>query len=314
MNWKLVACLFALTTTVLAMSQINPDYPYNGVGRPFQVRVRKPDSANGDLTVALLLPDAKPFAGPVEVEEGKKDLAKLFPQLWTAKDQRVLHAQLFAEGRAVGPSLVLQPMTIPPLSRLKADGKSVEFPPDEGQAYAGVRAWVDRDIVFDTSLGKMRFRMRPDCAPNTVWNIMQLVQGGFYRDVIWHRVVKMSRGYPFVIQGGDPTGTGDGGPGFAYPLENSSLPHAFGVISIARDTDPNTNGCQVFVCLSRQGTARLDHLYASFGECIEGKETILKIANVPVGANDRPTNPPVIRNAKLVDSAPFGTGPAPVRE
>lgn len=310
---RILALVFGILCAAMAIGQIVPDFPYNGVGRPFLVRVRRPSSADGDLTAALLLPDAKPLGAAVPVGEGRQDLAKLFPTLWTAKDARVLHAQLFAGGKAVGPSLVLQPMTIPQLSRLKADGKTVEFAPDEGQAYAGIRAWVDKDIVFDTTLGKMRFRMRPDCAPNTAWNIMQLVAGGFYRDVIWHRVVKMSHGFPFVIQGGDPTGTGDGGPGFAYPLEDSSLPHDFGVISIARDTDPNTNGCQVFVCLSREGTSRLDHKYASFGECIEGRDTILKIAEVPVGKEDRPTNPPVIRDAKLVDSAPFGTGPAPVR-
>jgi peptidyl-prolyl cis-trans isomerase B (cyclophilin B) len=296
-----------------ASAQIVPAYDYNGVDRPFPVRVKRPPHAAGKLEIKLLAPVTAEAISSAPARTGAADLAALFPNLWKDKKPTVLYAQLFAGSKAVGPALVLQPMTDPPISRLKADGRTVEFVPDEDQAYAGVRAWVDQDILFDTTLGTMRFRMRPDCAPNTVWNIMHLVSGGLYRDVIWHRVVALARGNPFVIQGGDPTGTGSGAPGFSYPLEDSALPHDFGVISIARSTDPNTNGCQVFVCLSREGTARLDHKYASFGECIDGRDTILKIAAVPTGKEDRPNDPPIIRSAKLVDSAPYGTGPKPVK-
>jgi peptidyl-prolyl cis-trans isomerase B (cyclophilin B) len=297
----------------MAIAQIYPTYDYNGVGRPFPVTVKRPARTVGNLEIRILAPVTAAVLGSSPVKVGPNDLAALFPNLWKDKKTTVLYAQLVASNKAVGPALVLQPMTNPPISRLKPDGKTTEFVQDDGNPYAGIRAWVDQDIVFDTTLGQMRFRMRPDCAPNTAWNIMHLVSGGFYRDIIWHRVVALSHGFPFVIQGGDPTGTGDGGPGFAYPLEDSSLPHDFGVISIARDTDPNTNGCQVFVCLSREGTARLDHKYASFGECIQGADTIMKIAAVPVGKEDRPLDPPVIRSAKLVDAAPYGTGLAPVK-
>jgi peptidyl-prolyl cis-trans isomerase B (cyclophilin B) len=295
------------------LAQIRPVFDYNGVDRPFPVVIGRPAGARGPLEIRLVEPGGLAPLDARPVRTGNQDLAHLLPSLWQKKAPKLLYAQLYAGNVAVGPALILQPMTNPPVSRLKPDGKTVEFVPDEDNAYAGIRAWVDQDIVFDTSLGQMRFRMRPDCAPNTAWNIMHLVSAGFYRDLIWHRVVALSRGYPFVIQGGDPTGTGSGGPGFCYPLEDSSLPHDFGVISIARSTDPNTNGCQVFVCLSREGTARLDHKYASFGQCIEGADTILKIAAVPVGKEDRPFNPPVIRSAKLVDAAPYGSGPAPVK-
>ncbi len=304
----------AICLCAASVAQVVPTYDYNGVARPFPVTVKRPPHAGGALEIRLLAPVTADAVAKSPVRTGANDLSALFPSLWKEKSPKVLYAQLFAGEKVVGPALVLQPMVNPSISRLKADGKTVEFVPDEDQAFAGIRAWVDQDILFDTTLGQMRFRMRPDCAPNTTWNIMHLVSGGFYRDVIWHRVVAMARGFPFVIQGGDPTGTGSGGPGFAYPLEDSSLPHDFGVISIARSTDPNTNGCQVFVCLSREGTARLDHKYASFGECIEGAETILRIAAVPTGKEDRPTDPPVIRGAKLVDSAPYGTGPKAVRK
>lgn len=295
----------------MAAAQVVPKYAYNAVGRPFLVRVREPKEAKHLQLELLSAPDARVLArAPTHV--GELDLAKAFPGLWKDKNPHVLYLQLAEGDRKVGPALVLQPMTSPPVSRLKADGKTVEFVPTESQAYAGIRAWVDQDVVFDTDMGRMRFRMRPDCAPNTAWTIMHLVSDGFYRNLIWHRVVAMSHGFPFVIQGGDPAGDGNGGPGFSYPLEDSPLPHDFGVISIARDADPNTNGCQIFVCLSREGTARLDHKYASFGQCIEGAETILKIAAVKVGKEDRPLKPPVIRWAKLVDAAPYGDGPQPV--
>jgi peptidyl-prolyl cis-trans isomerase B (cyclophilin B) len=159
-------------------------------------------------------------------------------------------------------------------------------------------------------MGSIEFQLRPDAAPNTAWTIMELVKGGLYRDTIFHRVVaKRKDGTPFVIQGGDPTGTGSGSAGFSYPLENSPLLHDFGVISIARSTDPNTNGCQIFVGLSREGTKHLDSKYAAFGQAVKGGEVILKIAAVPVGKEDRPNDPPKIKNARLVDAPPYGTGP-----
>jgi peptidyl-prolyl cis-trans isomerase B (cyclophilin B) len=288
------------TLAAQGFAQIVPQYDYNGVSRSFPVALL------GRARVAeLKLMTAEGKVLQTAKATGKKmDLAVALPYLWQNKDPHLLYCQGFSKGVPVGPALVLQPMISPPISRLKADGKTVEFVPEESQAYAGIRAWVDRDIVFHTSMGDMRFKMRPDCAPNTVWEIMHLVTGGFYRNVIWHRVVAMSHGFPFVIQGGDPAGTGDGGPGFSYPLEDSSLPHDLGVISIARDTDPNTNGCQVFVCLSREGTARLDHKYASFGQILEGLDAVKKIAALPVGKDDRPLQPPTITTAELVDSAP----------
>jgi cyclophilin family peptidyl-prolyl cis-trans isomerase len=297
---KLLATVLLLASALEAISQVAPEYDYNGVDRTFPVTLKGPWK-RGELK--LLGADGSVIAS-VKPPSNHVDLAQLFPVLWKQKDSHVLYCQMLVKNVAVGPGLVLQPMTIPPISRLKPDGKTVEFVPGEDQAYAGIRAWVDRDIVFHTTMGDMRFAMRPDCAPNTVWTIMHLVSGGFYRDVIWHRVVALSHGFPFVIQGGDPTGTGNGGPGFDYPLEDSPLPHDLGVISIARDADPNTNGCQIFVCLSREGTARLDHKYASFGQCIAGIDVVKKIGAVPVGKEDRPLVPPVIHSAELVDATP----------
>ncbi len=146
--------------------------------------------------------------------------------------------------------------------------------------------------------------MRPDVAPNTVWNFVQLVQGGFYRDIIFHRIINKHprTGKPFVIQAGDPTGTGSGSPGYSFILEKSSLPHDFGVLGMARSTDPNTNGSQFYVALSREATQHLDGKYVTYGQLVRGKEVIEKVAAVAIGPkDDRPVKPPVIKGIKLVN-------------
>jgi peptidyl-prolyl cis-trans isomerase B (cyclophilin B) len=305
-------CLSLLLLPVLAPADIVPSQLYNGINRPLKVQVRPPLRAE---SIELQLWDAtgtKPIATK-SVRPGSNDLAKLFPELWTSKPNGVKYVQLVADGKPTDAPLVLQPMTSPQISRLAADGKTVEFVPDEDQEFAGYRAYPDRNLVIETSMGKMEFRLRPDAAPNTTFNVRGFVEGGLYNDTIFHRVVaKRADGTPFVIQGGDPAGTGSGGPGWAYPLENSTLPHDFGVISIARSTDPNTNGCQIFVCLSRAGTKHLDSRYAAFGQLIKGAEVVLKIGAVPVGKADRPNDPPKIHRMKLVPASPFGSGPKPL--
>ncbi|MBL8877234.1 MAG: peptidylprolyl isomerase [Phycisphaerae bacterium] len=167
---------------------------------------------------------------------------------------------------------------------------------------------------METDKGVIEFQLRPDVAPNTAWNFRELVGGGFYTDIIFHRIVpKLQSGHPFVIQVGDPTATGTGGPGYNIDLEQSSLQHDFGVLSMARSGDPNSNGSQVFVCLSRPGTAFLDGNYTTFGQAISGADVIRAIAASPIGAEGRPTDPmPLIKTATLVDAAPYGTGPKPI--
>jgi peptidyl-prolyl cis-trans isomerase B (cyclophilin B) len=167
---------------------------------------------------------------------------------------------------------------------------------------------------MSTSEGDIVFRMRPEHAPNTVWNFLSLADGGFYTDVIFHRVVPgRGGGPPFVIQAGDPRGEGMGGPGYFIDLERSGLLHDFGVLSMARSNDPDSNGSQIFVCLSREATMPLDGLYTSFGEAVEGAEAIIAIERTPLGPDgSRPVDPPVIRSVRLVDAPPRGTGPQPV--
>jgi peptidyl-prolyl cis-trans isomerase B (cyclophilin B) len=117
-------------------------------------------------------------------------------------------------------------------------------------------------------------------------------------------------GEPFVIQSGDPTGGGDGGPGYPLPMEPGGLRHEFGVISMARADHPDSAGSQFFICLSRAGTARLDGQYCAFGYAVEGARTIQAIAAVELAdvAAGRPVDPPVVVRAELVGAPPRTPG------
>lgn len=316
-----------------AAGQLVPERLYYGVGRSAPMEVRAPETFSGEVSIALHEFGVEAPAARAPAAVGRVDLAMLFPMLWTRETPTVLYAQLELDGEGFGPPVVLQPLLTPnTAANVSAQnplqptfGKGVVAFEDERLArqfqaglvesaersvtYSGLRAYVDRLAVLDTTLGEMTFRLRPDAAPNTAFNFRQLVEGGFYTDIIFHRVVAQTpSGDPFVIQTGDPSGAGEGGPGYFVDLERSTLGHDFGVLSMARATDPNTNGSQIFVCLSREGTARLDGLYTSFAEAVAGADTIMAIGAVEVGESDRPVDPPVIRSGRLIDAPPFGEG------
>ena len=136
--------------------------------------------------------------------------------------------------------------------------------------------------------GVIRAELYPDVAPKTVENFVSLVQKGFYDGVIFHRVIP-----GFMILGGDPTGTGMGGPGHTIPGEftangfKNDLKHTRGVLSMARTMDPNSAGSQFFIM--HMDAPHLDGQYAAFGKVIEGIEVVDSIARTPRNmANDKP--------------------------
>ncbi|WP_374018170.1 peptidylprolyl isomerase [Paenibacillus thiaminolyticus] len=134
---------------------------------------------------------------------------------------------------------------------------------------------------------KIEVELYPDTAPNTVNNFISLVNKGFYDGLIFHRVIP-----GFMIQGGDPQGTGIGGPGYSIKGEFSSngvtndLKHTEGVISMARSMDPDSAGSQFFIMDA--DAPHLDEQYAAFGKVTSGIETVHDIANVNRDASDRP--------------------------
>ena len=136
--------------------------------------------------------------------------------------------------------------------------------------------------------GTFTAELYPEYAPNTVANFVTLAQNGFYNGLIFHRVIK-----GFMIQGGDPTGTGMGGPGYSikgefaanYYRENT-LRHTRGVLSMARSMMPNSAGSQFFVM--HQNAPHLDGQYAAFGKVTGGMETVDAIAETRTDRSDRP--------------------------
>ena len=133
----------------------------------------------------------------------------------------------------------------------------------------------------------MKGELYPDAAPQSVYNFIDLANKGFYDGLIFHRVIK-----GFMIQGGDPTGTGMGGPGYCIKGEfymngvDNKLKHKRGVLSMARSSNPNSAGSQFF--LMHEDAPHLDKQYAAFGKVTEGLAVIDEIASVKVDMNDRP--------------------------
>ena len=140
----------------------------------------------------------------------------------------------------------------------------------------------------------------PDIAPITVENFKKLVSEGFYDGLIFHRVIP-----GFMIQGGDPTGTGMGGPGwqikgeFAANGVKNDLKHTRGVISMARSMDPNSAGSQFFIM--HENAPHLDGQYAAFGKVVSGIEYVDEIAAVPTDYSDRPKFDCVMQKLTFVE-------------
>jgi peptidyl-prolyl cis-trans isomerase A (cyclophilin A) len=141
--------------------------------------------------------------------------------------------------------------------------------------------------AFDTTEGQFKIRLFADRAPRTVENFVSLAEGAktgkpFYDGTVFHRVIP-----DFMIQGGDPEGTGRGGPGYKFADEfHPDLRHSKpGMLSMA-NSGPNTNGSQFFITVA--ATPWLDQRHSVFGEVVEGYEVVKKISEVRRGAQDRP--------------------------
>lgn len=142
-------------------------------------------------------------------------------------------------------------------------------------------------VTFKTNKGTVTAELYPETAPNTVNNFVSLIKRGFYDGTIFHRVIP-----GFMIQGGDPEGTGMGGPGYGIKGEFSSngfkndLQHTTGVLSMARSQNPNSAGSQFFIMVD--DAPYLDSQYAAFGKVIEGIEVCQAIVSQQRDRADRP--------------------------
>ena len=155
-------------------------------------------------------------------------------------------------------------------------------------------------VKFEMENGKtITAELYPEIAPNTVANFVTLVQSGFYDGVIFHRVIP-----GFMIQGGDPQGTGMGGPGYTIKGEfarngfkQNNLRHTRGVLSMARTMMPNSAGSQFFIM--HADAPHLDGEYAAFGKVTDGMDTVDEIAATRTGRQDRPVTDQRIARATV---------------
>lgn len=151
-------------------------------------------------------------------------------------------------------------------------------------------------VVFETNQGNIELKLMPDIAPKTCENFSKLVEKGYYNGLIFHRVIK-----GFMIQGGDPTGTGMGGESiWGKPFEDEVTPvvkfDAPGILAMA-NAGPNTNGSQFFITCA--ATPWLNMRHTIFGEVVSGLDAVQKIENTPVGASERPIMQQKINRAYL---------------
>ena len=284
---------------------------------------------------------------PINLGAHSVDLAGAFPVIWTARSPRVLYCQLYIDNEPTGAPLVVEPLLTrpaPPDNMLEAmlnsaynnnDTESIDrlinlseedrarlraLPAPEDAASAGlltgVRVYPLPRVVMRTTQGTLTLRVRPDAAPRTVRRFVELVEDGYYTDLAFHRVVRADEnGRRVLVQTGDPTGTGAGTPGQHFDFEPSSLRHAYGVLSMARDPErANSNGAQFFICLSDAAGVRFDGKYTAFAEIVEGADALEAIVRTPLGRTDpddpdspreRPLEPVTIISASLTPAPPM---------
>jgi cyclophilin family peptidyl-prolyl cis-trans isomerase len=149
--------------------------------------------------------------------------------------------------------------------------------------------------TLHTSEGAIELELYPDAAPKTVENFEKLSGDGFYEGVIFHRVIP-----DFMIQGGDPTGTGTGGPGYEFEDEFNEHRVTRGALAMA-NAGPNTNGSQFFIVTAEEASW-LDGKHTVFGRVTAGMDAVDRISQAERDANDRPRTPVTIERVELAEN------------
>ncbi len=148
------------------------------------------------------------------------------------------------------------------------------------------------NATLHTNHGPIEIELFDDDAPKTVDNFVKLARDGFYDGVIFHRVIP-----DFMIQGGDPTGSGMGGPGYTFEDEFNDHKVVRGALAMA-NAGPNTNGSQFFV-VTAEATPWLDGKHTVFGQVTQGMDVVDKISSIETDSNDKPREPVVIERVEL---------------
>jgi peptidyl-prolyl cis-trans isomerase B (cyclophilin B) len=222
---------------------------------------------------------------------------------WEAPEVKTLAPGQSLEEDVTTVAVQAGPVTITPsYTRQGAAAALVSAPVEVNVAAKDAKA-PRLGVRLETSHGPYTAVFRPDVAYNTVESFATLVKRGFYSGLKFHRILK-----GFMAQGGDPKGTGEGGPGYFLPIEaNLRLRHTRGVMSMARSQPPDTAGSQFFIMF--ETNEQLDQgRYTTFAEMKEGDETLKKLEAVPVGMNAQ-GEPSVPKETVLIQSAHLVTLP-----
>ncbi len=181
-----------------------------------------------------------------------------------------------------------------------ADGDTKKETPKKSKADKYEKRLADNpEIAIETDFGVMKLELFHDLAPGHADSMLARIKDGFYDGLIFHRIVD-----GFMIQGGDPQGTGMGGAPYKLKAEFSDVPHLNGTLSMARGKPPNSASSQFFICLGRQ--AFLDGKYTVFGQVMEGMEALHKIGKVPCGGpqKSKPIKDVFIRKMTVLKDIP----------
>ena len=310
---RLALVVLSLVLAPAAHAQLRAARPCALAKQPMLATLAGAESGGPEQTIELINPTTAQVVEARPVKPGEVDLAEIVPRLWTNDSAQVYCVQAVVGKERVGPPLVLTPMVAPRyVSRLERDGTPQLPPVAKSRVLSGYWMYSEQRAVVRSSKGELVFALRPDAAPTSVAHFRTLIEKQFYSGIRVHRIVSLSgRTLPDIVQFGDPTGTGQGGPGYFIDYEPSPLRHGFGSLSFARTSEPNSAGSQVIVALGREAATQLDGKYTVFGQLVSGAETLAAIAKTPVDADGKPRGALTIESVTLVDAPPFGAGPKP---
>jgi cyclophilin family peptidyl-prolyl cis-trans isomerase len=172
-------------------------------------------------------------------------------------------------------------------------GEPAPAPEDLSAKRFAIRSKDNHFVTLETDFGKMTLELYRDVAPNHADSFLARSKDGFYAGTIFHRIIDN-----FMIQGGDPQGTGMGGASYRLKAEFNANPHVDGTLSMARSPDVNSASTQFFICLGRnRSTQSLDNQYTVFGQLVKGFDVLHKIGSVECLPN--PGNPKEISKPKV---------------
>jgi len=286
-----------ITATMVLFSILVPTKTWYAPTQPMTVQIKTVSEAT--LAMRDFYGKRIEPAGDVSIKEGQQvDLRVVFPQVNNAGAYILTAVPKDGSAEFLGTPLVIT---------TRVDRRQ-NAPP--GPIVSKIEPLCYAKMKTNADAGEVSMLFYYDVAPNTAASFLALSAGGFYDGLTFHRIVP-----GFVIQGGDPRGDGTGGPSYNINAEFNDRPHDEGVLSMARQGDPNeapgvmprpefanSAGSQFFVCLDPAGTRQLDHRYTAFGRVFAGMDIIKKIAATPVESprTGKPTKTVVIESIKVV--------------